>query len=340
MRFPVATRSLLAGLVAVALISLPAQAAAQAARGGLGGRVVDSTGKPVEGAVVVLENPDVALKYTIKTNARGEWAQGGMPVGNRMNITVTKGDMVGGIKGVPVRQGSITEMPDPIVISAAAPKVSPEEVKRAAEAKAREAAVAKIKAEVTAAIAANDFDTAIAKYNEATTTIPNCAQCFVTIGDLQMRKKALPEAEKAYLQALSIDPGLVEAYSALAAIYNQQKNYAKAGEMTAKITSLSASSGGDAPSEFSAGAIAVNMMVAAEREGKADEAKAKMTEAMARFQKAIQLKPDMAEAYWELGMLYVKQNNVPEAKKALAKYLEIAPTGPNAETAKAIASMP
>ena len=340
MRFRVLTRSLLAGVVAAALISLPAQALAQSARGGLGGKVVDAQGKPVEGAIVVLENPDVALKYTVKTNARGEWAQGGMPVGNRMNITVTKDNMTGGIKGVPIRQGSITEMPEPIVIAAAAPKVSPEEAKRAAEAKALEAAIAKIRSEVDAAVAANDFDGAIAKYNEAATTIPNCAQCYIAIGDLQMKKKALPEAEKAYLQAVSIDPGLVVAYSALAGIYNQQKNYAKAAEMTTKISSLSASSGGDAPSEFSAGAIAVNMMVAAEREGKADDAKAKMTEAMTHFQKAIQLKPDMAEAYWELGMLYVKQNNVPEAKKALAKYLELAPTGPNAETAKAIASMP
>jgi len=340
MKCSVVARAVLAGIVAAALVAMPAQAVAQSARGGLGGKVVDTDGKPVEGAEVILENTDVNLKFVVKTNAKGEWAQGGMPVGPRIDIRVTKGNMTGGIRGVPVRQGSVTELPAPIVIAAAGPKMSAEDAKKAAEAKAREAAIAKIAAEVNAAIAANDFDTAIAKYTEATQTVPQCAQCFVQIGGLQMKKKDLAAAEKAYLQAVAFDPNAVDAYSALAGIYNEQKNYAKATEMTAKISALSASTGGDGPSEFSAGAISVNQMVAAEREGKADEAKAKMAEAQAHFEKAIKLKPDMADAYWELGMLYVKQNKIPEAKKALAEYLKLAPNGANAETAKAIATMP
>jgi Flp pilus assembly protein TadD len=82
------------------------------------------------------------------------------------------------------------------------------------------------------------------------------------------------------------------------------------------------------------------MQLAAEKEGKADVAAAKMKEAMEHFEKAIQMKPDMAEAYYELGMLYVKQNKIPEAKKALSEYVRLAPNGPNAEMAKAIATMP
>ena len=50
--------------------------------------------------------------------------------------------------------------------------------------------------------------------------------------------------------------------------------------------------------------------------------------------------PEMADAHYELGMLYVKQNKIPEAKKALAEYVRISPNGPNAEMAKAIATMP
>ena len=332
-------RALVAGWVALALVVFTASAAAQSARGGLGGKIVDSSGQPVADAEVTLENPDVNLRYVVKTNAKGEWAQGGMPVGNRMNISVKKGNLAGGMKGVPVRQGSIMEIPT-ITISAAAAPVD-------AARKAMEAEMTKVAAEVNAAIAANDYPTAITKFEELAAKVPNCALCYDRIGDLYMKQSKWPEAEKALQKAIELDANDRDAYGMLVTVYNQQKKYDEASKANDKANALAAGplgmaapGGGDANSSFSAGAIAVNMQMAAEKEGKADVAAAKMKEAMAHFERAIQLKPDMAEAYYELGMLYVKQNKIPEAKKALAEYVKLAPTGPNAEMAKAIASMP
>lgn len=333
------TRAVLAGLVASALVAFATPAVAQSARGGLGGKVVDTSGQPVADAEVVLENPEVNLKYVVKTNSKGEWAQGGMPVGNRMNISVKKGNLAGGIKGVPVRQGSIMEIP-PITVSAA---VAPADVAR----KAMEAEMTKVAAEVNAAIAANDYATAITKFEELATKLPNCALCFDRIGDLYIKQSKWDEAEKALLKATELDANDRDAWGMLTQVYNQQKKYDQASKANDKVNQLAAGplgmmggGGGDANASFNAGAIALNMQLAAEKEGKADVAAAKMKEAQAHFEKAIQLKPDMAEAYYELGMLFVKQNRIPDAKKMLAEYVKLAPNGPNAEMAKAIATMP
>ncbi|MCC7008692.1 MAG: tetratricopeptide repeat protein [Acidobacteria bacterium] len=333
------TRALIAGWLVSGLLVLAAPAAAQSARGGLGGKIVDAEGKPVPDAEVILENPEVNLRYVVKTNSKGEWAQGGMPVGNRMNIVARKGTLEGGMKGVPVRQGSIMEIPD-IVITAAAPPAD-------AARKAMEAEMTKVAAEVNALIAANDYDGAITKFNELATKLPNCALCYDRIGDLYIKKSQWADAEKALLKAIELDANDRDAYSMLVTVYNQQKRYDEASKANDKASALAAGplgmgvpGGGDANSSFNAGALALNMQLAAEKEGKADVAATKMKEAQAHFERAIQLKPDMAEAYYELGMLYVKQNKIPDAKKMLAEYLKLAPNGPNAEMAKAIASMP
>jgi TolA-binding protein len=44
----------------------------------------------------------------------------------------------------------------------------------------------------------------------------------------------------------------------------------------------------------------------------------------------------MAEAHYYYGMCLVNEGNVADAKTALQKYLQLAPNGPNAATAKSI----
>jgi tetratricopeptide (TPR) repeat protein len=327
MRFTRIAPGLLAGVLAATMVALPAVADGQNPRGGLGGRIVDSAGKPVPDAEVTLEAPEVNLKYVTKTNAKGEWAQAGIPVGNRMTISVRKDKMVGGIKGVPIRQGSVVEIPD-IVIAAAAPVMSAEDKAKFEAEKARDAELAKIAADVNAAIAANDLDLAISKFNEAATKIPQCAQCYVRMGELYQKKSQLDQAEKAYLQALEFNPSEGDAMNALVGIYNQQKKFEQAGKMSEKLGSLSgaAGGGGNAESSLNAGIIAFNQN--------------KIAEAKPHLMKAIELKPDLAEAHYLLGMVLLNENKIPEAKKSLAEYLKLAPNGPNAALAKTIIDTP
>ena len=51
------------------LVMMAAPASAQT--GGLRGKVTDAAGKPVEGAVVLIESKGVSRKLTVKTNKKG-----------------------------------------------------------------------------------------------------------------------------------------------------------------------------------------------------------------------------------------------------------------------------
>jgi tetratricopeptide (TPR) repeat protein len=67
--------------------------------------------------------------------------------------------------------------------------------------------------------------------------------------------------------------------------------------------------------------------------------KGKTKEAADAFKKAIELKPDMAQAYYQLGISYFgQQDTIPQAIPVLQKFLELQPTGPDAEAAKQLIS--
>jgi tetratricopeptide (TPR) repeat protein len=317
-----AARVAVAGLFGLTLVALPALAHAQV--GSLAGKVVGPDGKPVADAVVTLTQTANSLTATVKTNSNGEWVRAGLQAGNPWNIRVKKGDLEGGMNNVRVQFNGVLELP-PITITAA---VDPATKARMEAEKAETAAIAKATAEVEAAIKAGDFDLAIAKYTEALVTLPGCAVCYVRMGDLHMKKDRVAEAEKAYLAAIKLDDQNSEAYNALTNIYNAQRKFDEAAKMSAKFNSIAASSGGggNAESLFNQGAIAFNQN--------------KIAEAKPFLEKAIALKPDLAEAHYLYGMVLINEGKVPEAKKSLAEYLKLAPTGPNAPTAKAIIDTP
>jgi tetratricopeptide (TPR) repeat protein len=143
-----------------------------------------------------------------------------------------------------------------------------------------------------------------------------------------MKKDRVAEAEKAYLAAIKIDDENAEAYNALTNIYNAQRKFDEAAKMSAKFNALAATAGGggNAESLFNQGAIAFNQ--------------GKVAEAKPFLEKAIAMKPDLAEAHYLYGMVLINENKVAEAKKSMAEYLKLAPTGPNAATAKAILDTP
>src|SRR5207237_9677035 len=59
------------------------------------------------------------------------------------------------------------------------------------------------------------------------------------------------------------------------------------------------------------------------------------TPAWDAYKKAIEYYPQMAQAYYQLGISYFGQpNTIPEAIPVLEKFLSMQPTGPDAEAAK------
>ena len=54
------------------------------------------------------------------------------------------------------------------------------------------------------------------------------------------------------------------------------------------------------------------------------------------FEAAVAAKPDHAEAHYQLGMALVNEGNLNGAATEFETYLKLAPSGPNAATAKGI----
>jgi tetratricopeptide (TPR) repeat protein len=320
-----AARLVVAGLFALTVAALPTLAHAQV--GSLAGKVVGPDGKPVPDAEVTLTNAANGMTATAKTNNNGDWVRAGLMTGNPWNVRAKKGDLEGGLNGVRVPFNSVLELP-PLVINKVGPPIDAATKARLEAEKAQQAAIAKMSAEVDAAIAAGDLDLAISKFTEAAAAIPGCAVCYVRMGDLHMKKERLEQAEQAYLKAISIDDQNAEAYNMLTNIYNRQRKFDEAAKMSAKFNALANTAGGsdNAESLFNQGAIAFNQN--------------KIAEAKPFLQKAIALKPDLAEAHYLMGMVLINEGNVPEAKKSLGEYLKLAPSGPNAATAKAIIDTP
>jgi Tfp pilus assembly protein PilF len=139
------------------------------------------------------------------------------------------------------------------------------------------------------------------------------------------------EAEAAYKKSLELKPDFADAYNGLANLYNTEKKFDQAAEMSKKAMELSAAapagaagapSGANASSVFNQGVILWNA--------------GKIPEAKAQFEQAVKLDPNLADAQYWLGMALVNGGNTADAKSHFEAYLKLAPTGQYADTAKAI----
>jgi tetratricopeptide (TPR) repeat protein len=305
-------KTLQSAIVTLALlIGLAPAALAQTAI--LKGKVIGPDGKPVQGAAIVIEFAGgVTRKFEVKSDRRGEFIQIGLQPGTyKVTATVEKLGTVS--QQTTLKLGAPGEVEFNFA-KAAAGGADP-----AAAAKA--AALKKSFEEGVAASQAKDFDTAIAKFNEAATTAPNCYDCYYNIGYAYSQKKQEKEAEAAWLKAIELKADYAEALNALATLYNNQKRFDEASAMSAKAAAVGGGAGGgNADAIYNQGIILWN-------QGKIPEAKVK-------FEEALKANPNHAEANFQLGMAQLNGGDIPAAITSFEKYLQIAPTGQFAAQAK------
>jgi TolA-binding protein len=306
--------TLLAGLT---LVAAPGYGQTGQAKG----KVVDAKNQPVEGATVTIEATDgMGRKYTVKSNRRGEFVQIGLQPG-QYRFTAEKDGLSDSHN---MRVGlDVVEVNFSLRPGGSGGDASAEEKKKA------EARVAAIQAAFAAGNTLSKegkYDEAIAKFNEVLKEAPKCAECYVAIGLAASGKKDHDAAEAAYKQAIALNPNSADAYNQLASLYNLQKKFDQAAEMSAQAQKLGAAAPGgqSASAVYNQGVILWNSQ--------------KYGEAKKAFEEAIKLDPKMADAHYLLGMANLNQGNMPEAIKALEEYLKVAPTGQYAEQVKAMLS--
>jgi tetratricopeptide (TPR) repeat protein len=309
-----------AGATVVAL-ALAWPAAAQST-GMVKGVVKDAQGQPVDGAKVNIDMSEgVNRHFETKTNKKGEFVQIGLPPGN-YSVTAEK-DKLG---AAPAQARVSIGRPAEVNLVLGAPSSAASK-----EAAAKNAELKKVFEEGIAAGQANDYDKAIASFSHAAEINPSCFDCHYNVAYMYAQKKEYDKAEASYKKALEIKADYAEAYNGLANIYNIQRKFDLAAEASKKAMDISGGAAGAAGAAGGAGnADALyNQGVILWNAGKIADAKK-------AFEGAVAAKPEHAEAHYQLGMALVNEGNLNGAATEFETYVKLAPTGPNAATAKSI----
>jgi tetratricopeptide (TPR) repeat protein len=292
-------RSLLAAVFCAAAILFGAEAFAQT--GTARGKVLDEKDQPVPETVITLEfQGGVSRKMETKTNKKGEYTQVGMYPG-AYRITASKDGYAPSVIDVRIAMGEPTYLPDIKMMSKAAAQAASGD-------KGREELTANFKKAIELT-QAGQYDQAEAAYKEILVKNPSVAEVHYNLGYVYTQKKDWANAEASYLKAIEVRPTYGEAYTALSRVYRESGQAAKATEILAKAA---AENKADPKVQFG---VAVDLL----NSGKTEEA-------MAAFQKVLEIDPNYADAYYHMGTLAVGQNKIPEAITHLEKYISMNPT--------------
>ena len=356
------------GIVVLALGLCSSLTFAQAA-GTVKGVCKDAEGKPIVGGVVEYDNLDNGQKYNLKTNNKGEYFSLGITPGKyKITLYKTPDDQKANkelfhVAGFQVQLDENTmdfDLQKEAERQAKGEGLSPE------EAKARQEAAAKAQKETTtvktlqgklnaanAAIQAKDYETAITNLTEANQVDPSRDVLWYRLGDAYRlsagtqtdpaeKQKRYESAIESYNKAIQLlqdgiqngkEKDAAKANQKLSGFYtNLADAYARDHKIDDAVKSYEAAAKADpasaASAYFNIGAVYTNA-------GRVDDANA-------AFDKCIAADPNRAEAYYQkgvnlLGKATLQGNKTvapPGTAEAFQKYLEVAPNGPNAQSAK------
>jgi tetratricopeptide (TPR) repeat protein len=328
------------------------------------GDVKGEDGQPLSGALVKIERKDIRGNYRVKTNKKGHYFHAGLPLGTYRvfvevdgkeresvdNVRTTLGDPTVvnfDLQAFKARQDQLQTAAETGQLTKEQERqLSPEQ--RAAMEKAmkeREQALAKNKALNDAfnagmeAIKTRQFDVAVSKLNEATQMDAKQHVVWAQLAEAYMGLAAtktgaeqdtvMAQGLDAYSKALELKPDDAAYHNNYALALAKAKKFPEAEAELSKAASLDPSNAGRY--YYNLGALLTNN---------------NQTEpAGAAFKKAIEADPNYAEAHYQYGIYLVskaeittdgKVTPVEGTAEAFQKYLELAPTGPNAESAKSM----
>jgi Tfp pilus assembly protein PilF len=308
-----ATRALTA-LAAFGLASL-LFAGAQAR---LRGRVTDSSGKPLEGAVVTITTPNLrTFKMTLKSDKKGDWGTILNDATMPYHVRIEKEGFA------PLESDKKVPVGDVGVVDAALASVSEAGAAAAAAAPPSPADQAAITFnEGVDLVSAGNKTAAEAKFLEAVGKNPDLPQGWQALTTLAYEKKEWAKTLEYGQKAIDLDPSLTQLYGVMASAAEQSGDKKAAAEWQAKFEQANP----DTPEAiYNKGIDAYN--------------KKKIKEAEALLTKAVEAKPDFAIAHFWLAMTSFNLNKKTAAREHFEKYLELEPNGAEAATAKEILSL-
>ncbi len=340
--------------------------------GSVKGVCKDADGKPIVGATVEWQNADTGRKYDIKTNGKGEYFSLGIQLGHyKVTLFGTDGKEIFHYNGFTASNDENTldfDMKKEAAAAAQGSGLTPEQIKaqqeQAAKVAKENSTIKTLNEKLSAAKTASDagdYETAIAQVTEATQMDPSRDVLWAKLGDYELgsatkqtdtaeKKKRYEAAAADYQKATEMrqkaldaapSPKPPDSVKMLAQLYNNLgKAEAQLGKTDDAVKAYNQAAqldpAGAGMYYFNLGAILTN----ANTTNNSDMRKA----AVDAFDKAILADPARADAYYWKGTNLIgaatlqgdKMVAPPGTAEAFQKYLELAPTGPHAEEAKAM----
>lgn len=330
--------------------------------GAIEGVVKGADGKGLQNAMIYIERTDIKGNYKVKTNKKGEFFHAGLPLGNYTVKCEVNGQIVDQVGNVRTRLGD----PVPVNFDLQAQMAKQQAAQKAAETgqmteemkrdmspeqkaamdkalKERSAAMAKNKALNDAfnggmeAMKGGQWDTAIEQFSKASEMDPKQHVIWAQLADSYnglAKSKTGAESDAASLKAIEAYGKAIELKPDDASYINNNaltlarvKKYAEAQTELEKAAALNPAGAGQY--FFNLGAIYTNT--------------GQYEPAANAFKRAMEAQPPYPEAFYQYAMSITSKATVKadgttvypdEMKVALQKYLELNPTGGNADAAK------
>jgi Tfp pilus assembly protein PilF len=323
------------------------------------GDVKGENGQPLPNAQILIERTDIKGNYKVKTDRRGHYFHGGLPLGIYTISVEIDGKVADKVGNVRTRLGDPTKVAFDLqevkaraqaaaagieVNNDAGRQMSAEQRKQIEEVtKKRAEQLSKNKALNDAFNAGmenlrnKNYDGAIESLNKAAEFDPkqtvvwgNLAEAYSGLAASKPAAEQPPllaKAAESYQKALELKPDDAATHNNYGLALARSGKYPEAQAELSKAAELDKPNAGKY--FFNLGAILVNT-------GHGDEA-------YESFKKAVEADPNYADAHYQIGVyLLSKASITPEGKvtpapgtvEAFQKYLELRPTGPYAESAK------
>lgn len=332
------------------------------------GEVKGEDGKPLQNALVRIERKDIKGNYQVKTKKKGDYFHAGLPLGTYDLTVEVDGKVRDQVRGVRTRLGDPTvinfdlqalrQKQDALQRSADAGTLTQEQAREMSseqkaayekQLKERSQAMAKNKALNDAfntgmqALQAKQFDTAVESLVKASELDPKQYAVWAHLGDAYKELSGtktgaeqdalMNKSLESYGKALELKPDDAASHNNYALALAKAKKFPEAQAELQKAAQLDPKEAGKY--FFNLGALLVNS--------------GQYEPAAEAFKKAIEADANYAEAHFQYGLcLMAKATTTPEGKmvpppgtrEEFEKYLQLRPTGPNSEAAKAfLASM-
>ena len=321
--------SLARSVVVAVLVTLPAYA--QVGAGGIHGRVVARDGKAVQGAVIRMENTSTHQTDEAKTNKNGDYSIVGLYQGKYKAYAIVNGKLImtkGEGTGNEIYISNTTDIrvnfdfkdvpADVPAAPAPAASGSNSKEKAAADKKTNEEMKAAYNAGI-AAMTASNFEDAVRQLQLAGEKDPGQPAIFGNMGVALAALKKYDEAVAAYRKSLALKPDDAPTQALLSLGLANAGKVDEAIVAVAEVAKLDPALAGQ--SYYNVGAILTN--------------RGKAKDAVELFKKAVAVDSKNAPSYYQLGIAYFgSPDTIPQGVAAFERFLELAPTAPEAEAAR------